>query len=158
MVRNFCIATAILLAVFIVCKKSNLTEVPEVTTELYTGSLYDSTLAAIFRQAHMNYNGTQYKYAIRSDGNFKVDENIGMGWTSPSGEEGTYVITGAVYTFTPVIDRRDDQASHQMVATDSLRPVYTGVIASDTLTINNFINIENKVQQRNLGKLVLKRQ
>lgn len=159
MVRNIGIATAILLVVLIGCKKSNPTQPPGVTTEVYMGSLYDSTLAAMLAQAHMNYSGTQYKYTIKSDNTFKVDENVGMGWTTQPGEEGTYVKDNAVYTFTPVINRRDDPGTRgNMIATDSLRPVYTGALSNDTLTIKNFINIENKNKQRNLGTLVLAKQ
>ena len=138
-------------------KSSNPTA-PAPTTVVYQGMLYDSLLAAMFASLQLNYSGSQYRYTLTGNNTFKVDENIGMGWTSPSGEEGTYVLNGLQYSFTPTIDRMDDQATHLMVPTDSLRPVYSGTVSNDTLTITNFINIENVKSQRNLGTLRLKKQ
>lgn len=159
MVRTLGIIVTVSLAILWGCnEKDNPAGVTNPTSVIYLGSLNDTVLGAIFTQAHMNYAGTQYRYTLTSDNTFKVDENVGMGWTSPSGEEGTYAVNGTTYTFTPIIDRRDSQnPPGTMAPSDSLRPVYTGVL-NDSLTITNFINIDNKSEQRNLGTLVLKRQ
>jgi hypothetical protein len=132
---------------------------PVATSSTYLGVLYDSVLASVFASAHMNYSGTQYRYSLHSDMTFRVDENVGMGWTSPGGEEGTYSVNVQTYTFVPTIDRRDSQnPPGTMTPTDSLRPTYTGTIVGDSITITNFFNIENKASQRNLGTLILKKQ
>jgi len=161
MFRNLVISTVIVLGVLAGCSKDENTNNPAGTpgldSTIYQGTLYDTVLAAIFATAHITYTGSQYRYTLYTDGDFIVDENVGMGWTVSSGEEGSYVAAGSVRTFTPTIDRYSN-AQHQMVPTDSLRPVYTGSISNDTLTITNFINIDNKANQRDLGTLVLKKQ
>jgi hypothetical protein len=162
MFRHLVIAVAIVFITLAGCSKDNPKTNPVGTSVIdstvFLGTLYDLVLAAMFTSLNMNYTGSQYRYAIKSDNTFKVDENIGMGWTSPSGEEGSYTVNGSTRTFIPAVDRHDDQTTHQMVPTDSLRPVYTGSLSNDSLTFADFINIENKADQRNLGTLVLKRQ
>ena len=158
MVRFFVMA-ALLFIIGGCNDKSNPTGTQSATASVYLGTLNDSILAAALLAAHINYSGTQYRYTIKSDGTFTVDENVGMGWTSPSGEEGTYAKNGLNYTFTPTIDRRDSQnPPGTMVPTDSLRAPYTGALTNDSLTIADFLNIANKSGQRNLGTLVLKKQ
>jgi len=158
MIRFFVLAA--LLFIFGGCNdKGNPSGPPSNAGSVYLGTLNDSILAAALLAAHINYSGTQYRYTIKSDGTFTVDENIGMGWTSPAGEEGTYTISGSNYAFTPTIDRRDSQnPPGTMVPTDSLRPPYTGALTNDSCTIADFLNIANKNSQRNLGTLVLKKQ
>jgi hypothetical protein len=161
MFRYLVIASAVVLFALAGCSKDNAkspTGTSGIDSTVFLGTLYDSVLAAIFTNAHMNYNGSQYRYTLKSDNTFKVDENVGMGWTSPSGEEGAYAVNGPTHTFTPAVDRHDDQMTHQMVPTDSLRPVYIGSLSNDTLFLNNFINIDDKANQRNLGTMAMKKQ
>jgi hypothetical protein len=155
-----CLAIVALFFVLGGCNnKGNPAGTPSVTSSVYFGTLNDTVLAVIFSNAHLNYSGTQYRYTLNSDGTFKVDENVGMGWTLPAGEEGAYTVSGPNYTFTPTVGRRDSQnPPGTMAPTDSLRPAYSGVMSNDSLTIANFLNIENKNGQRNLGTLVLKKQ
>ncbi|MFH0920299.1 MAG: hypothetical protein V1913_08035 [Fibrobacterota bacterium] len=155
MLRSFAFVAMCTLIILAGCsKEDNPAATPEVTSSVYLGGLHDSVLAAALPPS-MNYDTTKYRYSLYSDNTFKVEENIGMGWTSPAGEEGTYTVSDSVY-FTPTIDRHSD-ATHQMVPTDSLRHAYTGVISNDTLTISNFINIDTYNGWRNLGTLTLKK-
>jgi hypothetical protein len=157
MVFRSLIACAIALAVMAGCSAKKVTG-PVITSTVYLGALYDSVLATQLAVYHITYAGTQYQYTLNSDNTFKVDENIGMGWTSPSSEEGTYAVSSATYTFTPTVDRHDNPATHAMVPVDTMRTVYTGMLSMDTLSIADFINIDTRDCQRNLGTLTLKKQ
>lgn len=157
MIFRTLIACAIALSVMAGCSKDKVTG-PVITSTVYLGTLYDSVLATQLAVYHITYAGTQYQYTLNSDNTFKADENIGMGWTSPSAEEGTYAVSSATYTFTPTVDRHDNPATHAMVPVDTMRTVYTGTLSTDTLSIANFINIDTRDGQRNLGTLILKKQ
>lgn len=158
MVLRSLAACAIALAFLTGCSQDKKATAPAPGSAVYKGTLYDSTLAAQLAAYHMNYSGTQYRYTLNSDNTFTVDENVMGQWTSPSGEEGVYAVNGATYTFTPAVDRHDDPATHAMVPVDTLRPAYTGTLSGDTLRIPDFINIDTKDGQRNLGTLTLIRQ
>lgn len=159
MFRLFTIAVAAGCMALAGCSKDKPTA-PAVTSTVYLGALYDSVLAlALSHVPNMNYSASQYRYTLKSDNSFMVDENVGMGWTSAPGEEGTYSVSGDTFSFTPTVNRKDNPAKRgEMISVDSLRPAYTAVLANDSLTIPDFLNIDDRVSQRNLHTLVLKKQ
>jgi hypothetical protein len=121
---------------------------------VYRGTLYDSLLAVQFQNAGMNYTGSQYKYVLDPDSAYTVEVNVGMGWTSPPAEEGMYSINGNQYTFSPSINRRKPMGAG-MTPVDTNKAEYAALLSGDTISIENFTNIDNKVNQRNLGLLLL---
>jgi len=115
-----------------------------VTTTEYQGMIYDSTMASQMQPGV--YNGSWFKYGLSTNDSFTVQSNIGYGWGVV--ETGTFSQSGTSVSFTPLVNTTYGPGGAQPVT--PVRSAYSATLASDTLTIADYVNITD---QQSLGEL-----